>query len=252
MGNSIAGQRYFLIVAADTDRRNQIAEAIQSHIERTHFTFASDGSDAISKIRNFQPHVVITDEIIAKQSGTRVIEWALKSAKDPIACVLLEPVPDSEKFVDDVLIGRVQFIDDFTDSDAFSKVLSRAFNCLASHGSQEFSLRFLAPGDILLKSGDKAEFVYILKRGRLQAVALVDQKEILLGHVEIGEFVGEMAYINGEARSADVKAVADCELIEIPIGMMDHLLFLKPAWSKALMKTLTRRIKQSNATLAKT
>ncbi len=251
MRNSLEGQRYFLIVSADVERRNSIAAAVQSHIERAHFTFASDGSDAISKIRNFQPHVVLTDENIAKQNGTRVIEWALKAAKDPIACVLLIPIPDAEKFVDDVLVGRVQFIDDFTQKIPFAKVLSRALNCLASHGTQEFSVKFLAPGDVLLNNGDRAESVYILKRGQLQATIIVNAKEVILGYVEIGEFVGEMAYINGEARSADVKAVGDCELIEIPIGMMDHLLFLKPAWSKALMKTLTRRIKQSNATLAK-
>lgn len=251
MQNPLDGQRYFLVVSADQARRMQISSAIDSHIERTHFTYATDGSDAISKIRNFQPHVIVTDEIIAKQSGTRVIEWALKSAKEPLACILLEAIPDDEKFVDDVLVGRVQFIEDFNNKEAFSKVLSRALNCLASHGAQEFSIKFLSPGDVLLKSGDRAESVYILKHGRLQATVTSDNKHIVLGFVEVGEFVGEMAYINGEARSADVKAVSDCELIEIPIGMMDHLLFLKPAWSKALMKTLTRRIKQSNATIAK-
>lgn len=251
MRNPLEGQRYFLIVSADAERRNLIAAAVQSHIERAHFTFASDGSDAISKIRNFQPHIVLTDENIPKQSGTRVVEWALKAAKDPIACILLMPIPDDEKFVDDVLIGRVQFIDDFNQKLALAKVLSRALNCLASHGTQEFSVKFLAPGDLLLKNGDRAESVYILKRGQLQATVISQEKEVVLGYVEIGEFVGEMAYINGEARSADVKAVGDCELIEIPIDMMDHLLFLKPAWSKALMKTLTRRIKQSNASLAK-
>ena len=251
MRNPLDGQRYFLIVSADSERRDLIAAAVQSHIERAHFTFASDGSDAISKIRNFQPHIVLTDEIIAKQNGTRVIEWALKAAKDPIACILLTPVPDDEKFVDDVLVGRVQFIDDYSQKIPFGKVLSRALNCLASHGKQEFSVKFLAPGDLLLKNGDRAECVYILKHGQLQATINTNNKEVVLGHVEIGEFVGEMAYINGEARSADVKAVGDCELIEIPIDMMDHLLFLKPAWSKALMKTLSRRIKQSNATLAK-
>ena len=250
--NNLDGQRYFLVVSANADRRIQIANAIGLHIERTHFTFAADGSEAISKIQNFQPHVVVTDEVMPRLSGTRVIEWTMKNAKDPIACILLAPVPDDEQFVDDVVIGRVQFIENFNSGQAFAKTLSRALNCLSSHSVQEFSLKFLAPGDVLVKTGDRAECVYILKHGRLQATVAVDNKVIVLGHVEVGEFVGEMAYINGEARSADVKAVADCELIEIPIDMMDHLLFLKPAWSKALMKTLSRRIKQSNAAMAKT
>jgi CRP-like cAMP-binding protein len=56
-----------------------------------------------------------------------------------------------------------------------------------------------------------------------------------------------MAYINGEPRSANVKATKDCELVEIPIHLLDHVLFMKPAWAKALMKTLSRRIKNANS-----
>lgn len=249
--STLEAARYFLVVSADSERRLQISSAVQNHVEKAHFTYASDGSDAISKIQNFQPHILITDEILSKQTGTRVIEWTLNHAKEPIACILLEPVPDSEQFVDDVVIGRVQFLENFKDSQIFAKVLSRALNCLSSHSPREFSLKFLAPGDSLLKSGDRAECVYILKRGRLRASVVVNERTVVLGQVEVGEFVGEMAYINGEARSADVNAVDDCELIEIPIDMMDHLLFLKPAWSKALMKTLSKRIKTTNAALTK-
>ncbi|MBL7688606.1 MAG: Crp/Fnr family transcriptional regulator, partial [Bdellovibrionaceae bacterium] len=66
------------------------------------------------------------------------------------------------------------------------------------------------------------------------------------------EFVGEMAHINQEPRSASVKALEDCELIEIPNGSLDLVLFSKPAWAQALMRTLSRRLKRINETLAKT
>ncbi|MCB0415661.1 MAG: Crp/Fnr family transcriptional regulator, partial [Bdellovibrionales bacterium] len=56
----------------------------------------------------------------------------------------------------------------------------------------------------------------------------------------------EMAYINGEPRSADVVALSDCELIEFGVDRLDSLLFKKPSWSKALMKTLSKRLKRAN------
>jgi CRP/FNR family cyclic AMP-dependent transcriptional regulator len=43
-----------------------------------------------------------------------------------------------------------------------------------------------------------------------------------------------------------VKALSDCELIEIPIGTLDTVLFSKPAWARALMMTLSKRLKRSN------
>lgn len=47
---------------------------------------------------------------------------------------------------------------------------------------------------------------------------------------------------------ATVQAIGDCELIEIPMGTLDMVLFSKPAWSKALVATLSRRLKRSNQT----
>jgi CRP-like cAMP-binding protein len=105
----------------------------------------------------------------------------------------------------------------------------------------------MATGDHLITEGEKADYVYIVRKGKLQAYHVSSTGvETALGDIERGEFVGEMAYIAGQARSAHVRAVTDCELIEIPIGTLDKLLYQRPAWSKTLMATLTKRLKNSN------
>lgn len=71
-----------------------------------------------------------------------------------------------------------------------------------------------------------------------------------LGKIKAGEFVGEMAHINKEPRSATVTAVTDCELIEIPFGSLDPILFSKPSWSKALFVTLSKRLKLTSEKLS--
>jgi CRP/FNR family transcriptional regulator, cyclic AMP receptor protein len=62
-----------------------------------------------------------------------------------------------------------------------------------------------------------------------------------------GEFIGEMSFINGEPRNANVKALEASDLIEIPNNLMNHILFTKPSWVKALMKTLSMRVKSANS-----
>ncbi|HEY8280477.1 MAG TPA: Crp/Fnr family transcriptional regulator, partial [Bdellovibrionota bacterium] len=87
---------------------------------------------------------------------------------------------------------------------------------------------------------------FLLKKGRLQAIRADKEKTTVLGEILPGEFVGEMAHITGESRSADVLASENSELVEIPVGTLDILLFSKPAWSRALMKTLAQRLRVTN------
>jgi CRP-like cAMP-binding protein len=107
-------------------------------------------------------------------------------------------------------------------------------------------MKLLAPGEKLFRQGDPADLAYLVKSGLLRAYRMQDGKTLTLGDINPGEFVGEMAYINSEPRSADVEAVENCELIEIPLGTFDSLLFSKPTWSMALMKTLSKRLKTAN------
>jgi CRP-like cAMP-binding protein len=55
-----------------------------------------------------------------------------------------------------------------------------------------------------------------------------------------------MAHITGDTRSADVEAVENSELVDIPVGTLDILLFSKPIWARALMKTLAQRLRATN------
>jgi CRP-like cAMP-binding protein len=75
---------------------------------------------------------------------------------------------------------------------------------------------------------------------------LINDKKVILGNVESGEFVGEMAYINNEPRSATIEATSNAQLIEVPIELVDKILYKRPAWSKALMQTLSKRLKNAN------
>lgn len=247
MKDGIENKRKFLIAFNETSKREDLAKRIQKHISHAHFIFAQDGSDAFSRISNETPHVIFLEKNLNKITGIKLTENILADKKfQDVPIVIISEIPESEYFVDEVVIGRVQFLGDPKSDLYLSKALSRAMNYVTHGEKSEFYLRFLAPGDKLIKEGEKADYVYIVKKGQLRAFLARDGEEVELGKIQPGEFVGEMAFINGEPRSADVVADTDCELIEIPVDHMDHFLFQKPTWSKALFKTLSRRVKEGN------
>lgn len=240
-------KKKFLVVLSNEEQRLALAELISKQVSTAQILFAQDGIEAQFKFANDPPHVLILEGLLSKKSGFDVAEWALgKTDHREVAIILIAPIPEGEKFVDEVVTGRVQYLDNSKDESKLSQRLARALNYVSSDSNQKFHLKFLAAGELLIKAGEPGEFVYIVRRGTLNAITYQKNNQIILGTIYPGEFVGEMAYINGEPRSANVVANSECELIEIPSDQMDHLLFQKPSWSKALMRTLSRRLKQAN------
>lgn len=244
--------RKFLLVFPNEEERNNVAEKIDRHLERTQFFYASNTSDAKARIATDRPHIVMFKTTALGIDGHEIVEYLLshkESKKTPI--VFIGEIPDEEIYIDEVGKGRVHFLDDICDDEKLSQCLSRVLNYVThSDADDSFHLKFLSPGDFLMHAGADAEYVYIVRKGSLEASVTRNGERIILGPVDTGEFVGEMAFINGEIRSADVSAVTDCELIQIPIKLMDKVLLYKPTWSKSLMRTLARRMKLADERLA--
>jgi CRP/FNR family cyclic AMP-dependent transcriptional regulator len=244
----LESKRKFLIATANEKLFSEISRRIGKHISGASFLHAEDGSQALFKISNDMPHILILDESLHKLSASQLLESLFENRRyEDMAVILLSEIPEVETFVDEVVKGRLQYLHQITDDELLAKCLARALNFLTQKVKAEFRLKFLAPGEVLVEEGTAAEFVYILKHGKLKATTQRENQIHILGEISPGEFVGEMAYFNGEQRSASVVAIEDSELIEIPINHLDQLLFQKPVWSRALMRTLTKRLKLSNA-----
>jgi ABC-type lipoprotein export system ATPase subunit len=69
------------------------------------------------------------------------------------------------------------------------------------------------PGATIIKKGDPASHFYILVKG--QAEVVLDHPtggEMVVGHLEAGQFFGEMGILEGGRRTATVRAAADSEV----------------------------------------
>ena len=68
-------------------------------------------------------------------------------------------------------------------------------------------------GDIIFSEGDKADGLYMIRRGSVTISRLMAGKEVALAYVSAGNYFGEMALVSNMPRSATVRAAAPTEAI---------------------------------------
>lgn len=251
MAEALTEKRKFILALGDEAQTELVSKLISDHVGRAQIVTAEDGKTLLHKIDNDPPHVVILRDDLPKMRGYEVIESVFYKGPRELAVIFVNDIPERLELADQVATGQFQFVPPDEVEKKIVIAVSRALSWLARGDTVDFTLRFLKAGEYLMRQGEAAETVYILKSGHMKAYlhSEVVSHGVLLGEIEPKEFVGEMAYISGDVRSADVVADTDCELIEIPIPHLDRLLFQKPAWAKALMKTLSKRMKVANETL---
>ena len=243
---NLESKKVFLVATGSAHHNKMIERTLLAHFTNLSIFTSLDGIDAQFKFENVTPHVVILDYMLPRMNAVTLTTKLLRK-KERTAIIILQPKPDKQHFIDEIVTGQVQFLTSAENAKPFVAHINRALNFAAHEEKSLYNIKFLNKDEWLVREGEEGKFVYLVRHGKLKAFRMIDGKEVILGYIEAGEFVGEMAYINGEPRSADVQCLTDSELIEIPSGLLDSILFSRPAWSKALVKTLSRRLKEVNS-----
>ena len=89
--------------------------------------------------------------------------------------------------------------------------------------------------------------IFIILIGTIKITRVNDEgKEVILALLGPGEIFGEMAILDGEARSANALAQEDCELLAIQKSEFLNLLRRNFKISFALMRELAKRLRKSD------
>lgn len=239
--------RELKVLIAGTLKEIDLKLICTSVVDRFRFFEAPDGLSTTNKILNDPPDLVIMIEPLARRSAIEVARWLLSQPRfNSTGVLLLMDLPEEDLLIDEVIAGRVQILETPCERIRFEQTLRRLLNYIEHREQRDFYLRYLAANEILFNEGEPPEFVYILRKGQLVAQQNHEASVQMIGEIFPGEFVGEMAFINKRMRSATVVARTDCELIEIPTEMVDQVLFAKPSWARALVKTLSQRLERAN------
>jgi CRP/FNR family cyclic AMP-dependent transcriptional regulator len=108
--------------------------------------------------------------------------------------------------------------------------LNRLFRGV-SLGTLELLLRSIKPeiaqtGDWIIREGEISDFMFVVLTGELEVVShgggpSADVRVALLGP---GDWVGEMALLEVQPRSASVRALAPCDLMRLSAHDMERLI----------------------------
>lgn len=88
--------------------------------------------------------------------------------------------------------------------------------------------RSYPPGTFIVREGEKGNSIYIIVKGRAKAVTKVGGQEVVLGVLNESDFFGEVAFLTGRPRTADVVTVLETDLLELPGESVSALLAQYP------------------------
>lgn len=106
-------------------------------------------------------------------------------------------------------------------------------------------------GELLFKQGDPPDEVYLVKSGKIEIFVNDGESKKRLNIVTEGEFLGEMAIIDGRPRSASAAALEDSTVIIIDRKSLLKQIEEDPLLG-ALITTLVRRLREMDRKLSRT
>ena len=112
--------------------------------------------------------------------------------------------------------------------------------------------RSFPAGVRVFHEGDRSNACYLVRSGDLRVTREhPDGRAIALATLGPGDLFGELAMLDGEARSASVETLSDVELLALPAADMRRLLAEHPEISVKLIAALTRRLRETNERVAR-
>lgn len=107
-----------------------------------------------------------------------------------------------------------------------------------------------APEDTILEEGNANRALHVLKSGRIRVSRRVSDSEVPLCDLVAGQTFGELSIIEDGVASATLRAVADSEVMSMPMQSLAMFLQQHPAaaskfW-RAIAIDLRRRLLQTN------
>lgn len=107
-------------------------------------------------------------------------------------------------------------------------------------------VRRLKRGELLFAEGENSRAMYFLKTGMIRIFKKKGESSIEIDTVRSGSVIGELAFLDGNPRSASGEALTDCELMEISGPTFQAVLGNMPDWLKILLKTVVGRLRTAS------
>ncbi len=100
-------------------------------------------------------------------------------------------------------------------------------------------------GEALIEEGDEGDALYIVRSGSATVSKKVGNSDVVIAYVPAGQFVGEMALLFHQTRSATVRATVPVDAVELDGALFRSLLDEKPKL-RAIVDKVAREREEEN------
>lgn len=108
------------------------------------------------------------------------------------------------------------------------------------------TIRRLKKGELLFAEGENSRAMYFVKSGMIRLFKKKGDSDIELDTVRSGQVLGELAFLDGNPRSASAEALTEVEMTEISGPVFQEVLMRMPDWLKMLLKTVVGRLRTAS------
>jgi SulP family sulfate permease len=102
--------------------------------------------------------------------------------------------------------------------------------------------RHVAPGEYVFRRGDTGDEIYFVRTGTVRISLALEARTLHIASFGRGDFFGEMAFLDGGARSADAIAETVAELFVISRKRFDAVAATHPRLAQAVFASIARTL----------
>ena len=108
-------------------------------------------------------------------------------------------------------------------------------------GPEEFN-RTYPKNSMLFAEGEPGNELFIIQRGSVKIVKIVDDNEVLLAVLKAGDIFGEMALLEDKPRAASAVTHEDCQVLAVNRANFERMIVTQPQLIARLTTLLSERI----------
>lgn len=108
--------------------------------------------------------------------------------------------------------------------------------------SREPDIRAFRSGEPIFREGDPGDCMFVIVEGEVD----IQVRGVLVDHLPAGSVFGEMALIDGLARSGTALAATDCKVAAISERRFLRLIEQTPRFALQVMRVITERLRRKD------
>lgn len=99
-------------------------------------------------------------------------------------------------------------------------------------------------GEIIVREGDPGNCMFVIQEGEVEVIRVINGEVHRLNVLEAGDFFGEAAIFEKEARNATVRALTPTRLLTVDKKTFMSRIEEDPSLAFRIVQTLSRRVQQ--------